>query len=283
MTSNTSNTTSVSNAGNATTQFDTTNTWSFPDRAAQPFVWSAGGQPPSYFRAPPPADSQTNPKLWLTYWWSWMVMSQFSRLDWVNKLTMPGPPDEATTMDELATLATYARLERNDALAEILAQNNETISWFCAALAIDPVSHPATHRMISGASMIGTFVVVHFKNVYQRPRPVELMPLLLPPFIPGHPAYPSGHATQSQLVLEVLKVILNGKVGEATLIDGVTRLAARIARNREIAGVHYPSDGKDGQALATDVAALLAADAASDHPIATAFHDMTTEARNEWA
>ena len=40
---------------------------------------------------------------------------------------------------------------------------------------------------------------------------------------------------------------------QATLNDTLSALAQRVARNREIAGLHYPSDSQAGSALANAV------------------------------
>jgi hypothetical protein len=246
------------------------------------------------WHAAPGVGTKTNVKLWTTYWWSWAVMTQFANLNWqALKSGLPGPPNQGVTTTELQNLARLARLQRSDALGEILAQNNETISYFCDLLAITPVSHPATHRVIAAMSLISTFVVIDAKNYFQRPRPVQLMPMLLPPVVAGHPSYPSGHSTQSHLIVNYLenKVILGAPYAE--LRGAARRLARRIAHNREIAGLHYKTDSVDGETLATDIYNLLAAD--SVLPQATpptpapagsqkvpALHDVVTEAKNEW-
>jgi hypothetical protein len=43
------------------------------------------------------------------------------------------------------------------------------------------------------------------------------------------------------------------------LVDDLTTLADRIARNREIAGLHYPSDTQAGTDLAAGILVLLRA------------------------
>lgn len=61
---------------------------------------------------------------------------------------------------------------------------------------------------------------------------------------PKHPAYPSGHATQSHLFAYVLASLdsVNGKQYIAT--------AKEVTVNREYAGVHYRSDSYVGKLLA---------------------------------
>jgi membrane-associated phospholipid phosphatase len=74
--------------------------------------------------------------------------------------------------------------------------------------------------------------------------------------VPGHAAYPSGHATQSFLIARCLAAAVEG--GPSALAsEALDALANRIARNREIAGVHYPSDTAAGRDLAAQLFAAL--------------------------
>ena len=91
---------------------------------------------------------------------------------------------------------------------------------------------------------------MYFKNLYSRPRPSQLCPALLPPIeIPGHASFPSGHSTQAHLMALCMNDVFNGLPPQATMIDDLWTLADCIARNREIAGLHYPSDTDAGVAL----------------------------------
>ena len=86
-------------------------------------------------------------------------------------------------------------------------------------------------------SLIGAYGSMHFKGLYQRRRPSQLAPGLMPPIpVPGHPAYPSGHSTQAHLMALCVKQALPASVQTALGIV-IDELADRIARNREIAGL----------------------------------------------
>src|SRR5262249_44046104 len=147
---------------------------------------------------------------------------------------------------ELDDLVTAATNERADALGEIMAQSDEFLSYFMGLLGVTPTSHPRTCRLLYIASLTGLFVVMYFKNMYQRPRPSLLCPGLLPPIqVPGHASYPSGHSTQAHLIAECVKLVLPSSVKPALSYD-LDQLAQRIARNREIAGLHYKSDSDAG-------------------------------------
>jgi len=50
---------------------------------------------------------------------------------------------------------------------------------------------------------------MHYKYQFDRPRPSQISPLLMPPIeVPGHASYPSGHATESWLLTGLLTEIM---------------------------------------------------------------------------
>ncbi len=153
---------------------------------------------------------------------------------------------------ELGDLVTAAANERADALDEILSQANEFISYFLNLLTANPGAYPQTTKVLTIASQIGTFVAMYFKGQYKRPRASQLCPALLPPIqVPGHASFPSGHSTQAHLMALCMGDVLRDchwAVDNVT--DDLWTLADRIARNREIAGLHYPSDTAAGKAIA---------------------------------
>jgi membrane-associated phospholipid phosphatase len=154
-------------------------------------------------------------------------------------------------------LVTAAANERADALAEILSQSDEFISYFLNMMTARPGAYPNTNKVLAIASLTGTFVAMYFKGWYG-PRPSQLCPALLPPIeVPGHASFPSGHSTQAHLMALSMSRVLNGLPQWATMVDDLWTLADRIARNREIAGLHYPSDSLAGALIATLIEPLL--------------------------
>jgi len=120
---------------------------------------------------------------------------------------------------------------------------------------------------------------LQFKALFKVPRPNEYLPALFPPIdVPGHPSYPSGHATQSWLIALCAMEILDVTPGDG--MDRALRaMAARITRNREIAGLHTRQDSVAGEALARNLHAVLRDFRASgDNRFATCFD----EAKDEW-
>jgi hypothetical protein len=115
--------------------------------------------------------------------------------------------------------------------------------------------------VIYGALRVAQFQVVFYKNQFQRPRPSQLSPNLMPPIeVPGHAAFPSGHATEAYMLANTLKEIF-ARATSATIVpslpDPLERLADRIARNREILGLHYRSDSEAGKDLAEKTIAIF--------------------------
>lgn len=158
---------------------------------------------------------------------------------------------------ELDALVRAAEDERSDALGEIVAQSDSFIDYFLAAMTISPKSYPRTCLLLQIGSLVGAYVSMHFKGVYQRARPTQTAPALLPPIpVPGHPAYPSGHSTQAHLMMRCALAGMPNEVSDEYR-PVLRALADRIARNREIAGLHFPSDSAAGEALAGRIFAIL--------------------------
>ncbi|MGH7004941.1 MAG: phosphatase PAP2 family protein, partial [Alphaproteobacteria bacterium] len=98
------------------------------------------------------------------------------------------------------------------------------------------------------------FVEMRFKHAFACRRPHELSPQIQPMIqTPSHGAFPSGHATEAFISAFVLWTLLRhtrrrpyGTAGWGTQL---LSMAARIAINRTVAGVHYPIDSAGGAVL----------------------------------
>jgi membrane-associated phospholipid phosphatase len=279
---NDGNSANAGGAGNAT---GTSAGWFFADRVDLPLVTEPDTGP----NAPnPPVTIGQLPTInlphfparnWSAEWYSWLALNDFAGAGWLNInptqppqgvvvvggwpwptwVPYPLPPGwnwsfpEAGSIiqGEIGSLVTAAADERADALADILSQSDEFISYFLNMMTARPGAYPYTTKVLGIASLVGTFVAMYFKNFYSRPRPSQLCPALLPPIeIPGHASFPSGHSTQAHLMALCMNDVLNGLPQQATMIDDLWTLADCIARNREIAGLHYPSDTAAGEAFA---------------------------------
>lgn len=138
------------------------------------------------------------------------------------------------------------------------------------------------------------FACQYWKNKYKRVRPAQLFPGLLPPIAaPGHASFLSGHAAQAQLVYRCLLSLLpttpigGGSQSVASMFEiAGGRLSRRIARNREIAGLHYPSDSIAGRRLAhkifDHILTPTLAGPANASPMQV-YRALIGQARQEWA
>lgn len=170
-------------------------------------------------------------------------------------IPLPPPPENGSeeTMQELAYLHELETERTEEELAEIheelLLEDARFGAFRYAELR---AMKPATVRLIDAAMPEFTAALIQHKEDFDRVRPNFLDPSLSPAIaVPGHPAYPSGHAGQSMVVALILSAL--DPVNAAAYENS----ALRIAHNREIAGVHYPSDSEVGRELARAYVALL--------------------------
>ena len=114
------------------------------------------------------------------------------------------------------------------------------------------------------ARKIGEYVAMGLKDIYRMRRPAQVYPLIMPLIDgPDTPSFPSSHSLQAHLISGVLKLALGARGCPGCPRRGRCRgrpwrrsrrlrsaldvLAHRVARNREIAGVHYRMDSRAGQ------------------------------------
>ena len=228
---------------------------------------------------------------WTAYYAGWLTVGAFSRTDWLTTIgpkmrALPRPaPGSSAGKDEFEQLETMMRDERPDALGEIADQADEFMSYFFQVMGANQATHPATFRVLSKANLVATFVAMHFKAEFDRPRPSHLFPGLLPPLqVPGHAAFPSGHATQAHLFALCLgKMQPAAEQASAAIV--LDALAGRIARNREIAGLHYSSDSAAGKVLAKEIFDILNDETRMPHDLGaeSRFKAAMDKAKLEWA
>jgi hypothetical protein len=145
---------------------------------------------------------------------------------------------------------------RPNVLAEALAQCEGIDDYFRGVLSFTQSSHPWTFGLMQIALRVGEFQAMHYKYKFNRPRASTLSPWLMPPIeVPRHASYPSGHSTQSHLVALILGEVMPDWARGTNA--PLRLLAQRIARNREVMGLHYPSDTKAGEKLAKESFLLL--------------------------
>jgi hypothetical protein len=180
--------------------------------------------------------------------------------DWRSRVVLPDP----ATIDvdqECKTLATII-LERPKHQGEIIAQAQLRAAAISPVLAVlDPFKPPVKTRTIALIEaaldeVLGpTFLL---KREYRRGRPRHCCAQALDPMFrftdldPLHPAYPSGHATQAHTAAAVMALL------HSPATAALHAAADGVARNREIAGLHFPSDSAAGAMLAEQLVRMLA-------------------------
>lgn len=145
---------------------------------------------------------------------------------------------EAKLLYEMKILRTESRIQ------EIISQNLNPIPlfWECSeTLENDyPEFTSSFYNLLSDVEII----VLALKKKFNRPRPSFVLPAIEPVVaVPGHSSYPSGHATQSIVIAHILSRL------KPDFAAQLHNLAFKIGVNREVAGLHYPSDTKAGFAI----------------------------------
>ena len=165
-------------------------------------------------------------------------------------------PTEKIFKQQLDLVANYSEL-REDRGAEILAQINGGGAFWSSIIGLTAHRHKYTIELLELAMSLATHVEMRFKHAFACQRPVELSPQIQPMIpTPGHASWPSGHATEAYLTCALLQSLLPHG---AKYREQLERLAARIAVNRTVAGLHYPVDSAVGRLLGTSLSDFMVA------------------------
>jgi membrane-associated phospholipid phosphatase len=170
-------------------------------------------------------------------------------------------PRKAQFKKQAELVAAYADL-RPDRAAEIVAQVGFPVPFWASVIGLHEHRHKKTLQLLDLAYSLAVHVQMRFKQIFATPRPEVFSPQIQPMIpSPGHGSWPSGHATEAFLAATLIEALLDA----ATPCNGgaareqLQRLAARIATNRVVAGVHFPVDSAVGRLLGTALTELLVA------------------------
>lgn len=219
---------------------------------------------PTLLQAGQPDENQINQLRFKEQMWDAQVLRIFiegpKHLSSDLEFKLPEPPENNSPQShkELETLLKYQSDERSKTTIEKIkseAQTGDFVKIFLTDKTISQSLANASYNVLTMANDECQFFVVKYKKRFARPRPDALMAALYPANDPdkklqlvvpnpGHAAYPSGHATQSMLMALILGQI------DPTHKTNFETYARDVAKRREIAGVHYPSDSATGQQLA---------------------------------
>lgn len=178
--------------------------------------------------------------------WAGTETTTFKRLprdfDVARVEIKPPPIDDMTEARELFEMKKLRSPER---LAEIRAQSEDPTPLFWQILGLTPTEAPQFARLVMDVQGDMVIVVLALKARYRRARAHTVLPSISPVIpVPWHASYPNGHAAQAHLMARLFSCARPDKLPQ------FLKLANRIGRNREVAGLHYPSDTEAGFALA---------------------------------
>ncbi len=171
--------------------------------------------------------------------------------------TLPPPPSNtsAETTVELEYLHELVAERSPDIVADIEREvllNTMSFGGMSFTTIVDPLVRPQTYRLFTAVRADLLPQIIRQKEMHDRIRPSYLDPTLSTVVaVPGHPSYPSGHATESYVIALILSEL--DPAGAAVYQED----AVTIGENRERAGVHYPSDTLAGRQLAEAYVAAL--------------------------
>lgn len=186
-------------------------------------------------------------------------------------------PYQQEFIDQIPLVLAWAELraERRD---EILAQMTEPYAFLASVAGLRADRHRHTFQLLACAMQVAIQVDMRMKAEFACWRPGELSPQVQPMIsTPGHGSFPSGHATE----IFTAATVLRGLVEQAqaarpaayhrALGAQLDRLAARIATNRVVAGVHFPVDSVAGRVLGMQLGRfVLRAAGLGPAPVSTA-------------
>jgi len=188
---------------------------------------------------------------------SWDLMSRIrlaqpsaTAVDLVLEGYTPKPFTLLKPTPDKLTVAVEALIEhmKNKAnLDEIVFEDDCLDFAFALDVPMWPWQHEKTLQaldVVTRVAGIPLYVMKHWLNVE---RPSELSEDVVPLIpVPGHRSFPGGHSAVTHALAEVLGAIMGV---DATQQDRLDQIAARIADNREIAGLHTRLDTEAGERL----------------------------------
>ena len=159
----------------------------------------------------------------------------------LDQLQLPPPPrnDSLTTSKEIHDLL-IKKSARNASNQKDIENEIDTFHY------LTRFSNDVQEiKELNNFIIFSNAYIIYFKKFFDRVRPRVLEPQIEPTIKPpGHPAYPSGHATKAY----AFALLMSKKYPHRK--DEFMRIANTIATNRELAGVHYASDTLAGLKLA---------------------------------
>ena len=156
-------------------------------------------------------------------------------IDWEAVDWLPEPPDDR---QEVKAVLEKSRQVTEAQLWRIREQHVMTWRYWGAATA----EKPATLRLLETMNRELIRAVMIQKLRFDRVRPSFVEPEIEPAVpVPGHPAYPGGHAAQAYFFGALFAAL------DPVHARHYRELAREVGVNREYAGLHYSSDTFAGE------------------------------------
>jgi len=153
----------------------------------------------------------------------------------IECIPIEAPPTD--NIKEAEYLFEIKQLRTEERIREIISQNINPIPLFWDCAGVSEIQYPEFASHFYNVLSDVEIVVLALKKKFSRQRPSVVLPAIDPVVpVPWHFSYPSGHATQSIVLAE----LLSGLRPEAA--ERLQKLAFRVGVNREVAGLHYPTD-----------------------------------------
>ncbi|WP_370311347.1 phosphatase PAP2 family protein [Sagittula sp.] len=176
-------------------------------------------------------------------------------------VTLRKPTNAFLAQNQLGFLRTYADL-RGDRLSEIVMQTGDIQSFFALVGYMAPDATKWTLALNQAIYRLCTMIEQPLKHAFDVARPIAMTAKVQPIIqTPGHGSWPSGHATESFASATLLTRLFYNRAFDPVqqIADGneLYRHAERIAMNRTVAGVHFPTDSMAGAVLGVTLAEAL--------------------------
>lgn len=174
---------------------------------------------------------------------------RFISSDWQNTITLPAPPANSSPRTQaevkyLESLVSKRSGKLSEIKAEVLVTNFRFGNYNYTQLTTEK-KFSETSKLILAAYHDLAVVTFTMKKRFNRVRPSIMKKELGHAIeIPAHPAYPSGHAIGAYTMAYLLQEL------DPSSAKDYLKDAQRISENREIAGLHYPSDSEAGRLIA---------------------------------
>lgn len=196
--------------------------------------------------------------------------------------TLSFPLNNSTiTNDELRYLY-QLKTSRNETLNSIIV-SQVSLDGILRSIDIENVlSSSEEKNLYNFLENVLSVIIFTLKNYHDRVRPSFLSDSLDIEEVlgenPCHPSYPSGHATQAWIIAYLIIDFLE-QISRNVNKTKYLKRAESVAKGREIAGVHYPTDSEYGKHIAYNLVDKIFN--GSNNPIIRDFSRLTAQQINK--